>query len=131
MSDKPIEGTAAAAVGAHSKDAMAGAMSGNPANAGRPAATDSSAGSGGSEGIGETIREASADAREAVGKAGASAAAMARTAGDRLSRAGGQAYRQGAQAGEAVGDMVKADPLPALLVAGAVGFALGLLFGRR
>ena len=56
---------------------------------------------------------------------------MARSAGEGLSRAGGQAYRQGAQASEAVGGMVRADPLPALLVAGAVGFALGLLIGRR
>lgn len=113
MSDKPMEGTAAAAVGAHSKDAMVGS---NPA---------------GGESLGDTANKMSAEAKEALGKAGNSAASMARSAGESLSRAGGQAYRQGAQASEAVGGMVRADPLPALLVAGAVGFALGLLIGRR
>jgi ElaB/YqjD/DUF883 family membrane-anchored ribosome-binding protein len=71
------------------------------------------------------------DAMATASEAAASASDMARSAGASLSRAGGQVYRQGAQTGEYVGGLVRSDPLLALLGAGALGFALGLLVGRR
>jgi ElaB/YqjD/DUF883 family membrane-anchored ribosome-binding protein len=117
-----IEGTAASAVGAHSKDAM------QPPTGERPTAKDSS---GTPAGSGDGARKISDDAMATVSDAAASAADMARSAGASISQAGGRVRRQGAQTGEYVGDLVKADPLLALLGAGALGFALGLLVGRR
>jgi ElaB/YqjD/DUF883 family membrane-anchored ribosome-binding protein len=62
---------------------------------------------------------------------GAQAGQMARQAGDSLSEAGSQAYRQSQQAADYLNDRVREEPLLALLGAGAVGFALGLLIARR
>ena len=131
MSDRPQEGTAAAAVGAHSKDAM---QPTSAAGGGGPAGVEGSAARSG-EALGETVQRVSGDAAAAAGQAGDAAVRMARTAGQELSRAGGQAYAQGAQAGRQagryVGGLVRSDPLLALLAAGAAGLALGLLIGRR
>ena len=156
MSDR-IEGSGAAAVGAHSKDAMEAAH-GTP---GRPVAAPMPPRAGGGEipggsparQAGEVADQTAAKAGEAwdktTDKAGetweqagdkaeevaASASRMAREAGDSLTRVGGQAYRQSSEAAAQTGDYVSGvmrnDPLLALLGAGAVGFALGLLIGRR
>ena len=148
MSENRMEGSGAAAVGAHSKDAMqSGAMPG-----GRPQGIDPSAVGtkpGGSDDTMQKAREMAGEAkgfaddaagsargladeaRERVGEYGAQASQMARQAGDSLTEAGSQAYRQSQQAADSLNDRVREEPLLALLGAGAVGFALGLLIARR
>lgn len=78
-----------------------------------------------------SLRGASDAVRSAAGTAGQEAARLASTAQDSISRAGREAYRQGAQASQYVDGAVRNDPLIALAVVGALGFALGLLVGRR
>jgi ElaB/YqjD/DUF883 family membrane-anchored ribosome-binding protein len=114
-----IQGTGAAAVGAHSKDAMQPREGAQPAGQGK-----SDTGTG-------AARKVANNAMDAASQAGTSAAAMAKTVGQSASRAGEQAYRQSARTGEYVGSLVRSDPLLALVGAGALGFALGLLIGRR
>jgi ElaB/YqjD/DUF883 family membrane-anchored ribosome-binding protein len=158
MNEK-LEGSGAAAVGAHSKDAMqSGAMPG-----GRPQGIDPSAVGtkpGGSDDTMQKAREMAGEAkgfaddaagsargladdaadrargladeaRERVGEYGAQAGQMARQAGETLSQAGSEAYRQGQQATDYLNDRVREEPLLALLGAGAIGFALGVLIARR
>jgi uncharacterized protein YjbJ (UPF0337 family) len=86
---------------------------------------------------GDTAREASGRAREAAGTAqnlygqakdaardvGQAASSLAKDAMD----TGGEYYREGSRA---VASTVKEQPLGALLVAGAVGFALALMLNR-
>ncbi|SDB06639.1 hypothetical protein [Belnapia rosea] len=149
MSEKRMEGSGAAAVGAHSKDAMqSGSMPG-----GRPQGIDPSAVGqhppGQSDDTMEKAREMAGqakgfaddtasrasgladEARERVGEYSAQAGQMARQAGETLSQAGSQAYRQGQQATDYIGERVREEPMLALLGAGALGFALGLLIARR
>lgn len=125
MSDR-ISGTAAAAVGAHSKDAMqaAGAIPTPPRP--DPAPRDGAADGGEN---GEADRESSlrgtADRLlSTASDAGDSAVRAAR-------RIGRQARVRGAHAGRAAGGAVRDYPVPALLMAGAAGLALGLLLARR
>lgn len=125
MSER-LEGTGAAAVGAHSKDAMNDPQNRTPPNQGRSEST-----SGEADSLGASIRSASDVAGSAAGRAGQEASRLATSAQEGISRAGRQAYRQGAQAGSYVGERVRSDPLIALAVVGALGFALGLLVGRR
>jgi ElaB/YqjD/DUF883 family membrane-anchored ribosome-binding protein len=141
MSENRMEGSGAAAVGAHSKDAM---QSGNMPG-GRPQGVDPSAVGQKPGGSDDTMQKAREMAGEAKGFAddtvsnargmaqdyGAQAGQMARQAGDSLSEAGSQAYRQSQQAADYLNDRVREEPLLALLGAGAVGFALGLLIARR
>src|ERR1051325_8680798 len=55
------------------------------------------------------------------------AASMARNVGEQASAATGALYEQGARAGDYVSRNVNEYPLPALLVAGAVGYGLAYL----
>jgi Na+/H+-translocating membrane pyrophosphatase len=64
-------------------------------------------------------------------RAGEEAVRAAKAAQEGISRASRLAYRQGAEAGEYVGSLVKSDLLLTLSGAGALGFALGLLVARR
>ena len=133
MSDR-TDGTAAAAVGAHSKDAMNALHGGKLRDQNMPGTGGPDRRSGTSDeadDLGASVRSASNAAMFAAGRAGEEAARATKTAREGISRASGQAYRQGAEAGEYVGSLVKSDPLLALLGAGALGFALGLLIGRR
>jgi ElaB/YqjD/DUF883 family membrane-anchored ribosome-binding protein len=132
---EPIEGSGAAAVGAHSKDAMQGSSSRTHSDHGRSGSAALEDGASGApnkvDDLGASLRGASDAARSAAGTAGQEAARLASTAQDGISRAGREAYRQGAQASQYVGGAVRSDPLIALAVMGALGFALGLLIGRR
>jgi ElaB/YqjD/DUF883 family membrane-anchored ribosome-binding protein len=120
-----IQGTGAAAVGAHSKDAMQPREGGQPAGQGKSAGTEDSDGGSGA------ARKIADNAMDAASQAGASAAAMAKTVGQSASRAGEQVYQQGGRAGEYVTSLVRSDPLLALVGAGALGLTLGLLISRR
>jgi ElaB/YqjD/DUF883 family membrane-anchored ribosome-binding protein len=126
---EPLEGTGAAAVGAHSKDAMTDPQNPTPPHQGR--SESASGGSGETDGLGASIRGASDAAKSAAERAGQEASRLATSAGEGISRSGRQAYRRGAQAGSYVGETVRSDPLISLAVVGALGFALGLLIGRR
>lgn len=159
MSENKMEGSGAAAVGAHSKDAMqSGAMPG-----GRPQGIDPSAVGtkpGAADDTMQKAREMAGEAKgfadDAAGRArgmaeeakgvaqdaAGRARGMAEEAGERVSEYGAQAgqvarqvgseaYRQGQQATDYLNDRVREEPLLALLGAGAVGFALGLLIARR
>ncbi|MCK8786279.1 hypothetical protein M0638_18030 [Roseomonas sp. NAR14] len=131
MSDKPMEGTGAAAVAAHSKDAV---EAGN--------APDAVGAPGEGEGIRRRVEDLAGTVSEAASRAGhaaadmasragSSAAGMAQTAKETVSRAGGQAYEQGVRAGHYAGRVARNEPLAALLGAGLVGFMLGVLVTRR
>jgi ElaB/YqjD/DUF883 family membrane-anchored ribosome-binding protein len=129
-----IEGTGAAAVGAHSKDAVEKGEGRRSADQGWPEETGRRAGASGGSDAGNDTGSARAIADGAIAAAthaGASAADMAKSAGEGISRTGRQVYRQGAQTGEYMSDLVRSDPLLAILGAGVVGFALGVLIGRR
>lgn len=132
---KPIEGGGAAAVGAHSKDAMEGSHGPTPPDQGRSQSASSvhgvSSASGEAEDLGASVRGAFDAVRSIADQARQEDARLATTAQEGISRAGRQAYRHGAQAGEYVGGMVKGDPLIALAAVGVLGFALGLFIGRR
>ena len=62
-------------------------------------------------------------------------AAAVRDAAGRVSEAaadlGDKVYQRGRQAGEQVTKHVEAQPLSSVLVAGAVGFVVGMLMARR
>jgi len=141
MSENKMEGSGAAAVGAHSKDAMqSGAMP-----SGRPQGIDPSAVGTKPAGADDTMQKAREMAGEAKGFADDTAGrarGLAEEAGERVSEYGAQAgqmarqvgneaYRQGQQATDYLNDRVREEPLLALLGAGAIGFALGLLIARR
>jgi ElaB/YqjD/DUF883 family membrane-anchored ribosome-binding protein len=132
---EPIEGSGAAAVGAHSKDAMEGSQDRALPDQGRSGSASSGRGvssaSGKAEDIGGSVRSAADAVRSAADQASEGASRLATTAQEGVSRAGRQAYRQGAQAGAYVGDVVRSEPLIMLAAVGALGFALGLLVGRR
>ena len=134
MSDQ-IQGGGAAAVGAHSKDAIGTSHGGQPLDQGKPgpgAAPDQgSAASGTADDLLASACDVADAARSAAGRAGDEVIRTAKVARDGVSRAGGRAYREGAQAGEYVGDLVRSEPLIVLTAVGAVAFALGLLVGRR
>ena len=133
MSDR-TDGTAAAAVGAHSKDAMEALHGGKLPDQNTPGTGEPDRSSGTSDkadDLGASVRSVSDAATSAASRAGEEVVRATKTAREGISRASGQAYRQGAEAGEYVGSLVKSDPLLALLGAGALGFALGLLVGRR
>lgn len=141
MSENKMEGSGAAAVGAHSKDAMqSGAMPG-----GRPQGIDPSAVGtkpGGGDDTMQKAREMAGEAKGFADDAAGRARGLAEEAGERVSEYGAQAgqmarqvgneaYRQGQQATDYLNDRVREEPLLALLGAGAIGFALGLLIARR
>ncbi len=132
---EPIEGSGAAAVGAHSKDAMEGSHGRTPPDQGRSQSASSghgvSSASNKAEDVGASVRGVSDAVRSTADQACQGDARLATTAQEGISRAGRQAYQQGAQAGEYVGGMVRGDPLIALAAAGVLGFALGLFIGRR
>lgn len=111
MSDRTT-GTAAAAVGAHSKDAMeaAGAVD-RPRRPGEPDLAERLSG------VADRVATAANDAGEAAGR-------TAREVGQ-------QVYDRGAEAGTAARRAVRDNPMPAMLLAGAVGMAIGLLMARR
>ena len=133
MSDR-IEGTAAAAVGAHSKDAMEspnGSRTSSEGSSGSATVDRGSSGAGAADNLEEAASKVSGATATLANDATETAGRAATAAREGVSRAGEQVYRQGAQAGEYVGGLVKGDPLVALLGAGVLGFALGLLVGRR
>jgi ElaB/YqjD/DUF883 family membrane-anchored ribosome-binding protein len=134
MSDR-IEGSGAAAVGAHSKDAMGTPYGSKSLDQGKPgpgvAPDQGSAASGAAQDLAASARGVADAARSAAGRAGDEAIRAAKVARDGVSRVGGRAYREGAQAGEYVSDLVRSEPLMVLAAVGALGFALGLLIGRR
>lgn len=117
MSDK-TEGAAAAALGAHSKDAQPEQT--KSATGGKPAGTDTPE----AEGI---IGKSKAAAEQV----GASAARLVDDLGETVSRGGERAYQKTGQAAAYVSGAVRSEPLAVLLGVGAVGFALGMLFARR
>jgi hypothetical protein len=81
--------------------------------------------------LGASVRSVSDAAMSTASRAGEEAVRAAKTAQEGISCASRLAYRQGAEAGEYVGSLVKSDLLLTPSGAGALGFALGLLVARR
>jgi ElaB/YqjD/DUF883 family membrane-anchored ribosome-binding protein len=133
VSDR-TDGTAAAAVGAHSKDAMETLHGGKLPDQNTPGISGPDRSSGTSDeadDFGASVRSVSDAAMSVASRAGEEPVRATKPVREGISRASGQAYRQGVEAGEYVGSWVKTDPLLTLLGAGALGFVLGLLVGRR
>ena len=106
MSDR-TDGTAAAAVGAHSKDAMEALHGGKLPDQNTPGTggpdRSSSGRSDEADDLGVSVRSVSEAAMSTASRAGEEAVRATKTAREGISRASGQAYRQGAEAGEYVG----------------------------
>ena len=105
------DGTAAAAVGAHSKDAMEALHGGKLPDQNTPGTGEPDRSSGTSDkadDLGASVRSVSDAATSAANRAGEEVVRATKTAREGLSRASGQAYRQGEEAGEYVGSLVKA-----------------------
>ena len=71
------------------------------------------------------------EAKTAVGDAGAFIEDAARQAGSQATEIGEQAYAKGERVADSVARWVEEQPLTALLVAGAIGVAIGYLLARR
>lgn len=84
---------------------------------------------------GEAIEQGKAMARELGERARAAAAStaqdLARRGREQAAVAGEVIYRQGARAGEYLTRNVNEYPLSALLIAGAIGYALGYVIHSR
>jgi ElaB/YqjD/DUF883 family membrane-anchored ribosome-binding protein len=68
--------------------------------------------------------------KSAAGRAGTAMQDTARKIGAETSELGEQVYEQGARGARYVSRNVKAQPLAALAIVGAVGIVLGVLIGR-
>ena len=117
MDDKHIEGGAAPALAAHSKDAAT--SSSNPAASTTGAPSTKSP----IDGVSDTVSKLASQARDAAGKASSSISDMA-------GQARGQLAEHGITADQAT-DFVRERPLTALLAAGGLGLILGMLVARR
>src|SRR5579875_290323 len=115
MSEK-LPGSAGPALAAHSKDA-AGGNGGTAENLQHRAAAAMG-------GVTEKVNEWSGQAREAAGR-------MASSVSETATSATQQVAEQGGRTAEQVASFVREQPIAALVVTGAVCFALGLLLGRR
>lgn len=71
------------------------------------------------------------EAKTAVGDAGAFIKDAARQAGSQATEIGEQAYAKGERGADSVARWVEQQPFTALLVAGAIGVAIGYLLARR
>ena len=71
------------------------------------------------------------EAKAAVGDAGAFIEDAARQAGSQATEIGEQAYAKGERVADSVARWVEEQPLAALLVAWAIGVAIGYLLARR
>ncbi len=98
----------------------AGAMR---AAARQPPKTAESAARGGNEMLDPSLGRASGIAGQAVEQT----TAMVRNIGNQASAASGAVYQQSARAGEYVTRNVNQYPLPALLIAGAIGYLMSYL----
>jgi ElaB/YqjD/DUF883 family membrane-anchored ribosome-binding protein len=74
--------------------------------------------------VSDAAQRTASSVSDAAQRTASSASGTARRAADRASR-------QGAYAADQASDFVRAEPLTALLLTGAVGFMLGMLFSRR
>ena len=75
-------------------------------------------------------RQASEAGRQAMGRAGDVIQNVAPRAGDQAKQAANNLYDQGSRAGETIRQYVVQQPLTALLIAGAVGYALAYMIHR-
>ena len=75
-------------------------------------------------------RQASEAGRQAMGRAGEVIQSVAPGAGDQAKQVASNLYDQGSQAGETMRQYVVQQPIAALLIAGAVGYALAYLIHR-
>ena len=117
MDDKHIEGGAAPALAAHSKDASAPGM--NPASS----ATGENHPKSATEGISATVERIAGQAKDAAGKAAISISKHADKVQEKLAEQDGTP--------EQARDFVRGKPLTALLAALGIGMVLGLLTPRR
>src|SRR5437667_7354323 len=76
-------------------------------------------------------REASSAAGQAVAQAGEVVQGVAREVGARAGQAATTVYQQGARAGGSLSRYTAEQPLTALLIAGALGYALAYLIHRQ
>jgi hypothetical protein len=83
--------------------------------------------SGVAQQAGNMARNLGEQARSAMAEPGATAQELARRAREQASIATDAMYRQGAQAGEYLSRNINEYPLPALLIAGAIGYGLAYL----
>ena len=83
------------------------------------------------ERVGAPAGSAADAVRRAVGPVATATSDAVDAAGRSAAALGRDAYARGAEAGRHAGRLVRSDPLPSLLAAGVVGFALGFMFGRR
>jgi ElaB/YqjD/DUF883 family membrane-anchored ribosome-binding protein len=66
-----------------------------------------------------------------MAQAGEVVQGAAREAGSQATRAAENLYEQGSQAGDFITRYTAEQPVPALLIAGAIGYALAYLIHRR
>lgn len=78
----------------------------------------------------DLARQASEAGRQAIGRAGDVIQSVAPQAGDQAKQAASNLYDRGSRAGEYVSQYVVQQPLTALLIAGAIGYALAYLIHR-
>ena len=71
------------------------------------------------------------DAASAAGKAGAVVEDAARRAGEQAEEIGQQAYATGERVARTVARQVESQPIGAVLIAGALGIAVGYALARR
>jgi hypothetical protein len=80
---------------------------------------------------GSTAGNLGEQARSAIGEACATAQELAQRTREQASTATDVLYQQGTRAGEYLSRNVNEYPLPALLIAGAIGYGLGYLIHTR
>jgi ElaB/YqjD/DUF883 family membrane-anchored ribosome-binding protein len=78
----------------------------------------------------DLTRQASEAGRQAIGRAGEVIQGVAPQAGNQVRQAATNLYDQSSRAGEYVSQYVVQQPLTALLIAGAIGYALAYLIHR-
>jgi ElaB/YqjD/DUF883 family membrane-anchored ribosome-binding protein len=79
----------------------------------------------------DLARQASGFGRQAMDRAGEVIQGVAPRAGEQAKQAASNLYDQGSHAGEHVRQYVVQQPLSALLIAGAIGYALAYMIHRR
>jgi ElaB/YqjD/DUF883 family membrane-anchored ribosome-binding protein len=78
----------------------------------------------------DLARQASGFGRQAMDRAGEMIQGVAPRAGEQAKQAASDLYDQGSRAGEQVRQYVVQQPLAALLIAGAIGYAVAYMIHR-